>query len=397
MIYLDWAATAQPDLQALQAGLDITRSYFGNPSSLHKLGREAERVLNECRLSLSSYLDCWPEELYFTSGGTEANNLIINSILNNLGEKYTGQPKVITSGLEHDSIYKPALALAHWGAKVVVIKANPGNGRLDLSMLEQELDEQTRLVSLMFVNNETGVIQPVKEAVQLVKQFSQKAGRRILFHTDAVQALGKIPFSLKELDVDTAAFSAHKIGGPKGVGCLYIRKGLQLDPVYKGGEQEQGIRPGTENLPGIYAFSEAVQNSFDNHEHTLQSCSIIMKGFIEKLKMIPGLVFLPEERGSVPEAAHFSQFILKVAIPPIPGEVLVRVLEDKDIYVSTGSACSSRKKEKNHVLYNMGVPDKIAASSIRISLGPSTKEEELNALLKALKQEIPTLMKATKS
>lgn len=397
MIYLDWAATAQPDLQALQAGLDMARQYFGNPSSLHKLGREAERVLNECRASLSSYLDCWPEELCFTSGGTESNNLIINSLLKSLGEGHTQKPKVIISGVEHDSLFKPAQALERWGVKVVLLKACPANGRIDLSGLEQELDEQTRLVAMMLVNNETGVVQPVKEAVQLVKQHAVKIKRRILFHTDAVQALGKIAFSLKDLGVDTAAFSAHKVGGPRGVGCLYIRKGCQLTPVYSGGEQELGLRPGTENLPGIYGYMEAVQNYFNNYSGKLESYRSIMQTFIERLKTVPELVLLPEGRGVNAAAADYSPFIIKFAIPPIPAEVLVRVLEDRDIYISTGAACSSRKKVKNHVLFHMGVQEKIAASSVRVSFGPSTTEEELASLVKVLKQEVPPLLKATKN
>ena len=381
--YLDWAATACPDEDLLSKAARVATEYFGNPSSPHAAGRQAAGLLADCRRRLAECLGCAPEEVVFTSGGTEANNLVLFSLLLHRGER-----RVVLSGLEHDSLYIAARRLQNLGGQAAIVPAGP-DGRVDPARVLGAVDARTALVVLMLVSNETGAIQPVAEVARGLADQARSSGRRVWLHTDAVQAFGKIPFRPAELGVDTAALSAHKIGGPRGVGALYVRRPGKREFLNGGGGQEEGRRPGTENLAGAWALAEAGGRAAGALEERFRRARALMDGLIGGLRSIPGCRILPEARTQQEE--QFSPYILSVAFPPVPGEVLVRVMEAEGFLISTGAACSSQKKERTRVLEACGVPRAIAACSVRISIGPQTSEAELEGLLNALRRRLPGL------
>ncbi len=385
-IYLDWAATAPPDQGILEVVQEVAVDCYGNPSSIHKTGRNAEKRLIQAREALAAVLGCGSGEIIFTSGGTEANNMALFSLL----KKSRGK-KIIISGIEHPSLFEPARILEQLGYKVDYVPA-AASGFIDPSHIASRLDNHTALVVLMLVNNETGAIQQVAETAAAINAFSRSTGRKVLLHTDAVQALGKIPLDLRELNVDSASFSAHKIGGPRGVGALFIRKGSYFDFLYCGGGQERGLRPGTENLPGICGMALAAEKSKEKLESEYNKTRKMMDFLLKGLADMEGACIIPESRITV-DPALFSPYILNVSFPPIPGEVLVRALEDKGIMISTGSACSSKKKERFRIAENMAVPKERALAAVRISLGRDTVPSQMEALLGTLKKEVPLLLK----
>jgi cysteine desulfurase len=253
------------------------------------------------------------------------------------------------------------------------------------------VDRNTSLVALMLVNNETGALQPVAEVARGLAALERSGGRRVLLHTDAVQAFGKVPFQPAELGVDTAAISAHKIGGPRGVGALYVRGPGTREFLNAGGGQEAGRRPGTENLAGAWALAEAGQRAAASLEERSRRARARMDSLITGLRSLAGCRILPEGRGAGLPEEHFSPYILSAAFPPVPGEVLVRVMESEGYLLSTGAACSSRKIERTRVLESSGVPRELAACSVRISIGPQTTEAEVEGLLSALRRRLPGL------
>jgi len=260
-VYLDWAATAPPDPEIIDSVNAAATEYFGNPSSIHAAGRQAEEFLRDDRRRLADLLRCDPQEVVFTSGGTESNNMVLLSMLQpsvtggtggrQPGRAPTARPrKVVLSGVEHASVYNPALALRRHGVKVEVVPAE-ADGRVDPRRIAGAVDGHTVLVALMLVNNETGAIQPVAETARAIARSAGGTGRAVHLHCDAVQAFGKLPVLPRELGVDSLSLSAHKIGGPRGTGALYLKRSFRRQFLYAGGEQEAGRRPGTENLPGI--------------------------------------------------------------------------------------------------------------------------------------------------
>ena len=399
MIYLDWAATAPPDRTILQGALETAARHFGNPSSLHPAGEEAAAVLDDCRRSLAGVLGCRPDELIFTSGGSESNNLVISSALNLLhrGPSSTARSpgnisaKISVSGIEHASVYAAARGLARWGFEVCCVPAGP-SGILDPEAIRKELTPQVRLVSIMLVNNETGALQPIAAVADAVADYAKTAGRRILLHSDAVQAFGKIPLDCQALGAGAISVSSHKLGGPRGVGALFLRKGAPLEPVYRGGEQEHGLRPGTENLQGISGFAQAaaayISRLADNHA----AAERLTGNLLRELAAFPDVRVIPENRAGSPDE-RYSPYILKMALPLVPAEVLVRALGQRGICVSTGSACSTRSKERHRVLSNMGITKELAASSIRVSIGPTTTQDDIDRFLEALGAEAPGLVR----
>ncbi len=392
MIYLDWAATALPDSATLNLVDETAKRFYGNPSSIHSMGREANRQLERARKDLAVSVSCSPGEIFFTSGGSESNNIVVTSVLNFQKSRTSGTPEIVISGIEHDSVYSPARYLAEWGITARIIEASE-TGFIDPTRIEKALNPSTRLVSLMYVNNETGTIQPVADVVEIVRSHSKRIGRPVLLHTDAVQAFGKIPLHLSELGVEAASLSAHKLRGPRGVGALYLRRGTSVAPLYRGGGQETGIRPGTENLPGIMGFSHAAKMNVGHIEKNSARAEALMNHLIVELRGIEGVKSIPAVRMAGVGAESFSPYILKITVPPIPGEVIVRVLGEQGIILSTGSACSSRKKDRSRVLTNMGISPRDASSAVRISIGPTTSEDELNHLIEVMKKEIPRLLK----
>ena len=381
MIYLDWAATTPVLSQVMEAYVKEVENTFGNPSSLHTEGKKAHKRLEELRERCSNYLDCQPDSLYFTSGGTESNNLVISSLF-----RRRDRGRIVISGLEHPSLWEPVQALKKDGWEVKVL--NPGsNGRLSEKKLAKLLSDDTRMVILMAVHNETGVIQPMEDLIRTVREKESQQGRTIHIHSDLVQTAGKIPFSLKEWDLDSASFSAHKIRGPRGIGLVFLKK--PLSPLYTGGGQEKGIRPGTENLAGAAAMAKALELTVKT-----DFCDAAgrMAYLMESLSSIKGCRILPESRVEFPEI--FSPWMITCAIPPLPGEVLTRVMDEAGYAISTGSACSSNKKTRTRALESMGIDHNTAFSSIRISQGPTTTRKELEEFIKALRKQVEIIGRA---
>ena len=401
-VYLDWAATAPPDPEILNSVTAAAMDYFANPSAIHGAGRRAESLLEHNRRRLAEILGCRSEEVVFTSGGTESNNLVLSSLLRpsvvgSTGGKAQGvagrgRRRIVVSGLEHASVYGPAVALRRFGFEVTIVPAE-ADGRVDPERISSTVDEQTSLVALMLVNNETGAIQPVAEVGRALDENRRWSGRRAHLHCDAVQAFGKIPVAPAALGVDSLSLSAHKIGGPRGVGALFLRRTSRAEPLYLGGDQEGGRRPGTENLPGIHGLVLAAERAHRQLEENLARAGTLMNRLIRGLESVGGAVLVPASRDT--DGVLFSPYIVNVAFPPVPGEVLVRVLEEEGFLVSTGSACSSRKKNRFRVHEHMGVAGEVAFSAIRISLGPTVRPEDLDGLVAALKRRLPELLRVT--
>ncbi len=375
--YFDWAATAIPERDIIRKTIEDYFYTFGNPSSIHDYGLRANSTLNESRESFAGLLGVSSDEVTFTSGGTESNNIVIFNLLKklNIESILKNHPKIILSSIEHSSFDEPATTMARFGFTVERISTKK-NGMFNIDEFAEKLDERTQLVSVMYVNNETGAIQPIDEASGIVQDFSRKTGRKIHFHTDAIQALGKIPVELKKLPVDSASFSAHKIGGPKGTGVLYLKNSTGVSSLFRGGSQEKGKRPGTENLPSAVAFERCLEKYAKNMRENYGIVSKVSNCLIGKIRESGIGIIIPEER--IDNPSLFSPYILTVSFPPIPSEVLVRALSERGIMVSAGSACSSRNPQKRaRVLRAMGITEEVAGSAVRFSFGPSTSERDI--------------------
>jgi len=365
---------------------------FGNPSSPHGAGKEASERLEEARARLAGLIDASPLEIIFTSGGTESNTSVLLSILDRyrLGAAERRKARIVTTAIEHASVHDQALGLGSLGMSCTVVKP-AANGIVEPQDVADALDEETVLVSVMLVNNETGAIQPVQEIARAVHEFSERRGRRIIVHTDAVQALGKIPVSVASLGVDAASFSAHKIGGPRGIGALYIRKGVAPGFLAIGGGQESGRRPGTENVAGACALAVAAGERAARLVENHAAASRMSQRLISGLKDIRAARIFPESRAGR-DAASFSPYILSAGFPPLTGEIVVRVADEHGFCIATGSACSTKKKDRTRVPESMGLDQQTALSAIRVSLGPSTTESQIDEFLTMLRKEIPPLL-----
>ncbi|MFP4562152.1 MAG: cysteine desulfurase family protein [Spirochaetia bacterium] len=382
MIYLDWAATAVPDSALMDELVSIETELYGNPSSLHAEGKRARMLLEECRGRTAGTLELDPSTLYFTSGGTESNGVVLTSLL--FRRKRSG---MVISGIEHPSVWETAKHLKELGCPVKTVKANP-SGHIDPDTIASAIDDETGLVAVMAVSNDTGAVQPLKSIVHAVRDRERDRGGRIHIHTDAVQALGKIPFDPISLGVDSAAFSGHKIGAPRGIGMLYLAKPLKT--LLAGGEQEGGIRPGTENLRGILGITLAVERRAAAFEELFEHGRRLERRIIRAVEEEPSVKLIGDyERGD-----GYSPWIVTVSIPPIPGEVLVRIMSDRGFAVSTGSACSAAKAARTRSLENMGIDKKTAFSAIRVSTGPATTDEDIDEFLRVLFKESALLVKS---
>ncbi len=362
--YFDNAATTIISPSSLDAYAQAAQHYSGNPSSLHQPGREAKTFLEDLRQDLASLLAVNANHLTFTSGATESNSIILNSLL---WKERKGQ--VILSGIEHPSVSEHARLLKQLGWKVTLLPAPKGFVRKE--DLLQALSTETRLVSIMLVNNVVGSIQDIPGLVEVVRRFEAGHGKRkIHFHTDATQALGKIKFDLALLGVDSASFSAHKLHGPRGVGLLY-NTNAGMESLSRGGEQERGLRPGTENIGGIAAMHQAVKDAYQNFDATYNRVCEHAAHLRQALSFLP--ILTPDQ--------DFSPYILTLAHPSLPSEVFTRLLFDKGFCVSSGSACSNNAKQKSQgVLSAMAFSAQLAKNSIRISLSKDSTSEDVQAL-----------------
>ena len=371
--YLDNSATTKPCQKAKENMIKAIEDCWGNPSSLHSKGIDADMLLINSRRTLAKCLACDEKEIYFTSGGTESNNIAV------FGAAYAGRRKgnkIITSAIEHPSVHKCFDKLAEEGFEVVKIRVD-GKGMLDLDELEREVDEKTVLVSIMAVNNEVGTIEPFGEIKSIVRRKNSPA----LIHIDAVQAFGKLPLNVKKIGVDLMSISSHKIHGPKGVGALFIKNGTRLSPRIFGGGQEKDIRPGTEPMPAIAGFAGAVEEL--NIKSSLEKMTALRDDFVNNLRAIDGVII------NSPDDA--LPYIVNVSLTGLRSETVLNLLSQMGIYVSSGSACA--KGHKSHVLTAMGLDNNIIDSSLRVSLSRFTAKEELDYFIEGIKKALNTIMK----
>ena len=358
--YLDHNATCPPLEEALNAQREAARAAFGNPSSLHWAGRAARKALDDARDRLAAFIGAESGSIVFTSGGTEANNLAIQ------GWCEGARPgRIVTSAIEHPSVLKPLERMESRGWEVVRLRPD-ASGVVRANEVAAALDGRTRLVALMAANNETGALQPVAEVGAICRE------RGIVFLVDAVQALGKQAVDVREWNADMVSFSAHKIGGPRGVGALMVRRGLKLAELAPGGGQERRRRSGTENVPGITGFAAALGRL------DFEALRPLRDAFEERLiEALPDVRIFSREAPRTPNASMFC-------VPGLEGETLLMQLDLAGFAVASGSACSSGKREPSHVLLAMGASETEARSSIRVSFGPSNTMEDAHALVDEL-------------
>ncbi|MFZ7130915.1 MAG: cysteine desulfurase family protein [Eubacteriales bacterium] len=382
VIYLDNSATTRVDNEVLSAMNQYHIQHYGNPSSLHKMGFISEKAMEEARNQIAAFLKVSEKTIFFVSGGTEGNNLaIIGAIQKN---KHTGN-KIITSKIEHPSVLEVFKQYESQGYQVSYLDVDE-KGLIYTEQLEDVLDENTIFISIMKVNNEIGIIQDMKKISSIVR----KKAPHCIIHSDCVQALGKISFYPAQEGVDIITFSAHKFHGPKGVGGIYIDSQLKLKPFLFGGGQEKGFRSGTENVAGIVGMGKAIQlireNSIQTEKHFYKLKNHCINRMSEEIKEIR---FNSQLHG-------FAPHILNISIENIKGETILHMLEDKGIYISTGSACSSRKKSQSHVLKSIGLDSKMIEGSLRISFCKDNTLGEINEMVNALKETISFLKRYTR-
>ena len=373
MHYFDWTATSPMGQKALEVYSDIATRYIGNPSSTHPLGIQAKECLESRRRDVASMLGTKPEYIYFTSGGTEADSIVLSSLLSS-----PSPGEIITTGIEHAAVLEWKKALESHGWKFTALRC-PG-GYLDPLSLKEALNDRVRMVAFMKVNNVTGTILDTKALVKVVRDYEKQSGRKIHIHCDAVQALGKIPFHSEEEDFDSAAFSAHKFCGPRGVGILHCRN-KAIGALSRGGGQEKGLRPGTENLAGICAMTAELKLALDNLKSDYDKVLAFRRKIQDTILESGYTLISPPDKSK----KEFSPYIINICAKPIPSEVFLRVMADKGFCLSSGSACSSNSRGKaESVLSAMNIPSSDRMSSIRISLSYLNSDEEVDLLCKAL-------------
>jgi cysteine desulfurase len=372
MIYLDNNATTPLDPTVAAKMAQFLSEHFGNPSSLYPIGRKVKEMITEARERVASALGASRSEIIFTGSGTEADNFALWGILSAFPEKN----EIITSAIEHPAVLAAANYLEKKGFKVTYLPVD-GQGIIDLDCLKAAISPQTALISVMHANNELGTLQPIEKVSELAKS------KGVLLHTDAVQTFGKIDVKVDHLGVDLLSVSAHKVYGPKGVGALYIRKGTHIVPLLHGGHQERGLRAGTENTSGIIGFGEAVrvlQERWKKDKERIEHLAERLKKGIEE--KIPKVKFNGHPEKRIKSTLNFSFLGLEA-------EAVLLALATKEIYVSTGSACSEESEDVSHVLLAIGLKPEIARSAIRMSLGRFNTEEDVATVL----NELPEIVK----
>ncbi|MBA5269405.1 MULTISPECIES: cysteine desulfurase family protein [Enterococcus] len=371
MIYFDNSATTPIFPQSLDAYIKTSQRIIGNPSSLHDLGNQANRLLQQARKQIAELITVTPDEIYFTSGGTEGDNWVLKGTMI---EKREYGNHMIISGIEHPAVSETAEQLKSLGVEVSIAPVN-NQGFVIVDELKKLIRKDTVLVSIMAVNNEIGSIQPILEISELLKEYP-----KIHFHVDAVQAIGKVSLSewLTER-VDFATFSAHKFHGPRGIGFIYWKKGRRLAPLLNGGGQEKNQRSGTENVPAIVAMAKALRIALDRKLQKPDHTKHLKEAMINALKAYEKVTIFSEGEDYAPHILCFS-------LKGIRGEVLVHALEEKQIFISTTSACSSRKHLASSTLHAMHVPDDLATSAVRISLDESNSMAEVEQFMIIFKQ-----------
>ncbi len=372
-IYLDNSATTRVYKEAADEAYSAMTEFYGNPSSLHNKGIEAERIMEDARKKIAAALGADGGELVFTSGGTEANNLAV--IGGALAKKRRGN-RVVISAYEHDSVMRAGKYLSENGFDVVWLSPNE-RGEITPEAVFEAVNEKTVLVSVMLVNNEVGAVNPIAQLSAAAKRKNQD----VVFHCDAVQAFCKMPFRADKLGADLVTVTAHKIGGPKGVGALWIKKGARVLPLHFGGEQEKEIRPGTEALPLIAAFGKAAEISKNSLPKFQKKMEELRNLLLDGIKDEPGIL-LNSKEGALPG-------IVNISVPGIRSEIMLHFLESRGIYVSSGSACA--QGAKSHVLKAMGYPPERIDNALRISFGRENTPKDVEELLLAIKDAMREL------
>ncbi|MCD8015056.1 MAG: cysteine desulfurase [Lachnospiraceae bacterium] len=381
--YLDNSATTRVTASVRDVVVRTMTEDFGNPSSKHRKGLEAERYLRDARENIAKTLKVNEKEIFFTSGGTESDNW---AILGAAAANRRAGMHIITSAVEHAAVLMPVHALEEQGYRVTVLPVD-AHGRIRLEELEAALCEDTILVSIMAVNNEVGTIQPIAEAGALIKKKCPQA----VFHVDAVQAYGKYRIYPKRQGIDLLSVSGHKLHGPKGSGFLYVREGVRLQPLILGGGQQKGMRSGTDNVPGAAGLAQAAVDAFASLDIDHERMLILKARLMDGLSLLPDVVIHSQEGEQ--SAAH----IVSAAFVGVRSEVLLHALEERGIYVSAGSACSSNKKlPVSPVLKEMHLPKEQLESTLRFSFCRFTTEEEIDYTLEALRELLPVLRRFTR-
>ena len=362
-IYLDYNATSPPAAEVIATVNRVLGSEFGNASSVHAFGQRAKAVLDDARARVAGLIDADPSEIVLTSGGTEADNLALRGAADAL--ERSGRRKIVTTGIEHEAVLNTVKALERHGWTVRTLSV-PETGVLTPEAFAAAIDRETAIVSVMHANNEVGTIQPIAQLAAIAREHGA------LFHTDAVQSVGKIPVSVKQLGVDALSLSGHKFGGPKGTGALWIRRGVRLVSTMTGGRQERNRRAGTENVPLLAGLGVAAQLAAAHLDATATRVSALRDRLEGKiLGAVSGTVVNGDPTARVPNTTNIS-------FDGLEAESLLIALDLEGVAVSTGSACSSGSLEPSHVLRAMGLPSARARNSLRFSLGPGTTEEEVD-------------------
>jgi len=373
LIYLDNAASTKIHEDVLESMIPYLKEQYGNPSSIHRYGRLAQKAIEKARKQVANLINADPSEILFTSGGTESNNTVLYGIA-----KKNQESRIITSSIEHDAILEPCKKLEKEGFEIIYLPVN-NYGLVDPLILKNNLADNTSIVSIMFGNNEVGTVEPISDLANICKE------NNILFHTDAVQAVGKIPIDVKELNIDLLSISSHKINGPKGVGALYIRNGISLDPIILGGGQENGLRSGTENVANIVGFGKACDLSRSNFLENISKIKKLRDYLSNKIMQeIPKVTLNGHPENRLPNNIHLT-FL------GVNGEDLLIKLDEHGIAASTGSACSVQIQKASHVLQAMGFSHEQITGSLRLTLGISNNLEEMDTTVEILKNVVKEL------
>ena len=374
-VYADNAATTKVSPTAVQAMMPFLTEEYGNPSSFYSLGQRAAEALVKARETVAECLGAEPGEIYFTSGGSEADNQAIRSAAF-VGAK-KGKRHIISTKFEHHAVLHTLAQLEKEGFDVTLLDVHP-NGVITVEDVANAIREDTCLVTIMFANNEIGTIQPIKEIGALCRE------KKIPFHTDAVQAVGHVPINVKEMNIDMLSLSGHKFHSPKGIGALYVRRGIPLKNLIEGGQQEKGKRGGTENMPGIVGMAAAMKEAVDHMEENMNKITALREKLITGLEKIPHSKLNGDRNIRVPGTVNFC-------FEGIEGESMLLLLDANGIAASSGSACTSGSLDPSHVLLALGLPHEVAHGSLRLSIGEYNNEAEIDHILETVPKVVERL------
>ena len=371
-VYFDNSATTKLDEEVLKEMMPYLKEHYGNASSIYKIGRQSKEAIEEAREKVAKVLNCETDEIYFTAGGSESDNTAIRGI----AYKYQNKGKhIITSKIEHPAVLDTCRQLEKEGYEVTYLNVK-NDGIIDLEELKQAIKPETILITIMFANNEIGTIQPIKEIGKIAKEHN------IIFHTDAVQAVGSELIDVKNMNIDALSMSAHKFYGPKGIGVLYVRKNVEFQKFINGGHQERNKRAGTENVPAIVGLGKAIEIAYKNlNEHTDKIRKLRDYYISEVQKRIPDITINGNMEERLPGNSNIS-------FKNVDGESLLINLDLKGIYASSGSACTSGSLDPSHVLIAIGLSNELAHSSLRVTIGKYNTKEEVDYLLENLEQVV---------